>query len=63
MTMQIASAAEEQSSVAEQINQSIVNINQIADAADTQAQNIAENSEKLAVTSEALNALVNRFKY
>jgi methyl-accepting chemotaxis protein len=63
MTLQIASAAEQQSSVAEQINQSIVNINQMADDANGQASSIAENSEKLSVTSETLNALVNRFKY
>lgn len=63
MTLQIASASEEQSSVAEQINQSIVHINQKADDADAQACSISENSEKLSVTSETLNALVNRFKF
>ncbi|KPJ90235.1 MAG: hypothetical protein AMJ53_14340 [Gammaproteobacteria bacterium SG8_11] len=63
MTIQIASAAEEQSSVAEQINQSIVNINQMADDTDAQARSISENSKKLSVTSETLNALVNRFKH
>ena len=62
MNLQIASAAEEQTAVSEEINRNVVNINQIA-------TETAENSEQTSLTSESLNTLageiqglVSRFK-
>ncbi|HKK13571.1 MAG TPA: methyl-accepting chemotaxis protein, partial [Gammaproteobacteria bacterium] len=55
MTSQIASAAEEQSAVAEEINRNLVNISQVADET-------AEGAEHTQATSEALAGMVNRFE-
>jgi methyl-accepting chemotaxis protein len=62
MNTQIASAAEEQSSVTEEINRSIVSINEVAEQSATGAQHTAQASDDLARLAEQLKGLVERFK-
>lgn len=62
MNALIASAAEEQSSVAEEINRNISNISQVTDQTLTGAQQTATASEELARLSAGLQALVSQFK-
>ena len=58
---QIASAAEEQSRVAEEINRNISNIAALSDQTATQGQQNARVSEELAETASSQSALVARF--
>jgi len=62
MNLQIASAAEEQSSVAEEINQNVVRIADIAQETSGSMQQIASSSEDLAQLSTRLDQLVGSFK-
>jgi methyl-accepting chemotaxis protein len=62
MNTQIASAAEEQSSVTEEINRSIVSINEVAEQSAGGAQQTAQASDDLARLAEQLKGLVGRFK-
>ncbi len=62
MNLQIASAAEEQSSVAEEINQNVVRIADIAQETSGSMQQIASSSEDLAQLSTRLDQLVGNFK-
>jgi len=62
MNLQIASAAEEQSSVAEEINQNVVRIADISQDTSTSMQQIASSSEDLAQLSTRLDQLVGNFK-
>jgi len=62
MNLQIASAAEEQSSVAEEINQNVVRIADIAQETSGSMQQIASSSEDLAQLSSRLDQLVGSFK-
>jgi methyl-accepting chemotaxis protein len=62
MNTQIASAAEEQSSVTEEINRSIVSINEVAEQSATGAQQTSEASADLARLADQLKVLVDRFK-
>ncbi len=59
---QIASAAEQQAVVAEDINQKIISINTVAEDTSEAAQQNAENSEQLAELAEQMNATVAQFK-
>ncbi len=59
---QIASAAEQQAVVAEDINQKIISINTVAEDTSQAAQQNAENSEQLAELAEQMNATVAKFK-
>lgn len=59
---QIASAAEQQAVVAEDINQKIISINTVAEDTSEAAQQNAENSEQLAELAEQMNATVAKFK-
>jgi methyl-accepting chemotaxis protein len=59
---QIASAAEEQTTVTEEINQSVVSINDVAKQSSVGAQQIAEASDDLAKLAEQLQGLVEGFK-
>ncbi|MBV2103361.1 MAG: hypothetical protein KUF77_10090 [Candidatus Thiodiazotropha sp. (ex Lucina aurantia)] len=62
MNTQIASAAEEQSSVTEEINRSIVSINEVAEQSAAGAQQTSQASDDLAKLAEQLKGLVERFK-
>ncbi len=62
LNAQIASAAEEQSSVAEEINRNIVNISQVAEQTNQGAQQTAAASEELARLAEQLQGLVGQFR-
>jgi methyl-accepting chemotaxis protein len=62
MNAQIASAAEEQSSVAEEINQNVVNISQVAETSAANADQTQNASEELSRLSVDLQALVSQFK-
>ncbi|WP_373188198.1 methyl-accepting chemotaxis protein [Halopseudomonas sp.] len=61
MTDQIASAAEEQSAVAEEINRNVTNIARLSDSNATQAERSANLSNELSHTAEGQTALVERF--
>ncbi|MFZ5593945.1 MAG: methyl-accepting chemotaxis protein [Pseudomonadota bacterium] len=62
MNTQIASAAEEQSAVAEEINRNILIISQVGDQSATGAQQTAAASEELARLAIQLRSLVTQFK-
>jgi methyl-accepting chemotaxis protein len=61
MNLQIASAAEEQSSVAEEINRNIVNINDIATSSTEAANQTLQTSQSLAQLATELQTVVNQF--
>jgi methyl-accepting chemotaxis protein len=63
MNQQIASAAEEQSAVAEEINKNIVSINNATDKASEGSRQSAVSSAELARLSSELQYQVNQFKY
>lgn len=60
--IQIASAAEQQAVVAEDINKKIISINTIAETTSEVAQQNAENSDQLAELAERMNATVAQFR-
>lgn len=62
MNIQIATAAEEQSCVAEEINASIVNVNNIADQSAAAVEETSASSAELARLGQSLQSLVARFK-
>ncbi|NLO79923.1 MAG: methyl-accepting chemotaxis protein [Xanthomonadaceae bacterium] len=62
MSMQIATAAEEQSAVAEEIDRRIVEINSGAQATLRLAENSGETSEQLVKTMETLRSVLLQFK-
>ncbi|MDW6003622.1 HAMP domain-containing methyl-accepting chemotaxis protein [Vibrio mangrovi] len=62
MNMQIASASEEQSTVAESINENVVNVRQIAQENATASDEARQSSGEIARLAEQLNQLVARFK-
>ncbi|MCG8487602.1 MAG: methyl-accepting chemotaxis protein [Chromatiales bacterium] len=62
MNHHIATASEEQSSVAEEINQNIVNINQVADSTSEGAHKSVRATEEMAEAIERLDNLVLQFK-
>ncbi|MGM0629788.1 MAG: methyl-accepting chemotaxis protein [Pseudomonadota bacterium] len=59
---QVATAVEEQSSVAEEINASVTRINDIAESSDHSVEQTVVASGQLAETANTLRALVSRFK-
>jgi len=62
MNTQIASAAEEQSSVAEEINRNVVNINSMAEDVTHGAEQTSTSSGALAELASQLQSLVRQFK-
>jgi methyl-accepting chemotaxis protein len=62
MNMQIASAAEEQSAVAEEINRNIVNIGSVADETATGSEHTATASAELARLGTDLQRAAGKFK-
>ncbi|WP_312842853.1 methyl-accepting chemotaxis protein [Stutzerimonas nitrititolerans] len=63
MNVQIASAAEQQSAVSDEISQNVVNINQVADRVTEAASQTAQASSQLAHLAAGLQSLVGQFKY
>ncbi|WP_313010226.1 methyl-accepting chemotaxis protein [Stutzerimonas nitrititolerans] len=63
MNTQIASAAEQQSAVSDEISQNVVNINQVADRVTEAAGQTAQASSQLAHLAAGLQSLVGQFKY
>ncbi|WP_301361252.1 methyl-accepting chemotaxis protein [Stutzerimonas nitrititolerans] len=63
MNVQIASAAEQQSAVSDEISQNVVNINQVADRVTESASQTAQASSQLAHLAVGLQTLVGQFKY
>lgn len=62
MTVQMAAAIEEQASVAETINQQVVNINTLASHSVEKGNAASQRSKALEITAERLYELVERFK-
>ncbi len=62
MNEQIASAAEEQTSVAEEINRNIINVSNISNETAEGADQTAESSETLRTVANQLHNLVGGFK-
>ncbi len=62
MNTQIASAAEEQSAVAEEINRNVVNISQAVDETASGSQQISTASDELARLAAELQGMVGQFK-
>ena len=62
MNTQIAGAAKEQSSVADEINRNVVNISQVADETATSVAQVAEQSTGLGSLASALSSEVEKFK-
>lgn len=59
---QIATAAEEQTSVATEINQNITRIREIADQSATSTEQVSASSDELARQAEGLSSQVNQFR-
>ncbi len=62
MNMQIASAADEQSAVAEEINKNIISINDVAEVSADAASQTSNASQEMASLATDLQQLVSRFK-
>lgn len=62
MNTQIAGAAREQTTVADEINQSIVNISQIADQSLDGTRQTNDTSDRLSQLAEQLRGQANRFR-
>jgi len=63
MNIQIATASEEQSAVAEEINQNVVNISHVADENAQASNQLSTSSQDLAQLAAELQTLVSQFKY
>jgi methyl-accepting chemotaxis protein len=59
---QIATAAEQQTSVAEDINQNITEIRDVSDQSSTSADQVSSSSNELAKLAESLSSQIARFK-
>ncbi|MCX8901307.1 methyl-accepting chemotaxis protein [Vibrio parahaemolyticus] len=62
MNIQIASASEQQSSVAENINENVINVKRIAEENAVAANQMKISTSEVAQLSEQLKALVDQFK-
>ena len=62
MNSQIATASEEQTAVAEEVNQNVININQSSEQTADSVNQLSSSSEQLNGLARQLQALVDRFK-
>lgn len=62
MNTQIASAAEEHSSVAEEINRNVVNISEVANRTANDATEVAQSTQQLSKLADDLQSLLSHFK-
>lgn len=62
MNIQIATAAEEQSAVAEEINRSVLNVRDVADQSAAASEETAASTVELARLGGELQAQVGRFR-
>jgi len=62
MNLQIASAAEEQSAVAEEVNRNVITINEVAEQNATAVNQITASSEELSKMAVGLQEMIARFK-
>lgn len=62
MNMQIASASEQQSTVAETINENVVNVKRIAQENAVASNQTRSSSTEIARLADQLNELVTQFK-
>lgn len=62
MNIHIASAVEEQGKVSEEINKSIITLNDIAENSSEKAQNIAHAGSKISQIASESDTLVGTFK-
>ena len=62
MSVQIATASEEQSAVAEEINRNVVNISQVADDTATASQETHQTSEEMIGLVQRMQSMVQQFK-
>lgn len=62
MNIKIATAAEEQSSVSEDINQNILSIHMLANEASEGAQMSANKGQELAQVAESIQSMISRFR-
>ena len=62
MNIQIANAVKEQSTVTNEVNRNIVEINQIVDSSAAGSEKVMQSSESLNNLTMELNSLVGRFK-
>ena len=62
MNTQIASAAEQQSAVAEEINRNVVNVTQVVDRTADTSQHITESSGQLTRLAGQLHGLIAQFR-
>lgn len=61
MNIQIASAATQQSAVAEEVNQSVLRISEVADQSASGSEEISRSSEELARLGQQLQSMTARF--
>ena len=62
MSTQIASAAEQQNAVNEEINESVISINDLAEQTAIGAEKTTSSTNKLSLLADELNAMVKEFK-
>ncbi|MGK0442765.1 MAG: methyl-accepting chemotaxis protein [Pseudohongiellaceae bacterium] len=62
MNIQIASASEQQSATAEEINQNVIVVKNISEKSATNAEATVESSEELASLAHSLDGIVTQFK-
>ncbi|WP_413699492.1 hypothetical protein ACLKMH_18860 [Psychromonas sp. KJ10-10] len=62
MSTQIASVAEQQNAVNEDINKNIISINDLAEQTATGAEKTTSSTQKLSLLAEQLNSMVKEFK-
>ncbi|WP_409420166.1 methyl-accepting chemotaxis protein [Pseudaeromonas sp. ZJS20] len=63
MNLQIASAAEEQNAVSEEINRNLVAISQIVEQLSSAAESTEQTTQSLAASGHRLRELIGRFHY